>query len=76
MTDTNIFQQIVKKIAPKLGENSQKTLDFLLPDIRQKYPTFWVPEPDFLKFLPGPTRIRLFTTRTIRHPTFWYPLHH
>ena len=26
--------------------------------------------------LPDPTRTRLFTTRTIRYPTFCYPIHH
>ena len=26
--------------------------------------------------LPDPTRIRLFTIRSIRYPTFCYPLHH
>ena len=71
MTDTNIFQQIFKKIAPKLGENSQKTFDFLLPDIRQKYPTFWVSEPNLLK-----QSIKFGVKRAeypTKYPTFWVP---
>ena len=44
--------------------------------IRRKYPTFLVLQSDFLYFSDYPTRIRLFTTRTIRYPIFCYPLHH
>ena len=75
-TQTAHGNKFSKKNMYIIGQNSQKTFDFLLPDTRQKYPTFWVPEPDISKFLPDLTRIRLFTTRTIRYPTFCYPFHH
>ena len=48
----------------------QKCFVFLISDIRQKYPTFWVSDSDFLYLVSDPTRIRRFTIRRYPYPTF------
>ena len=48
----------------------QKYFVFLISDIRQKYPTFWVSDSDFSYLLSDPTRIRHFTIRRYPYPTF------